>query len=211
MEVGWWPMKDRLSYKKLMLYHNIVRSDDKRVIKKLISAQEREVRPTTWLAAVEREIRKYNIQLKAKESLKSTWKREVKRKINEEVELELRQKCNNSSKARTVKEDKFERKEYLKGKVDAKTVKKILRARLNMCKLPGNYKQGGKGTCNLCEEGEGTTEHYFTCKQVHRLKKVWGVNVEQLKSQEIAVMINVANFLEKVEIMIEPGKKKWCP
>ena len=209
MEVGWWPMKDRLSYKKLMLYHNIVRSDDRRVIKKILSAQEREVRPTTWLAAVERDIRKYKIQLNAKETLKSTWKREVKRRINEEVELELRQKCNNSAKARIVKEDKFERKGYLQGKVDTKTAKKILLARLNMCKLPANYKQDGKGTCHLCEEGEGTTEHYFRCVQVNRLKKVCGVKVEHLMSQDMMEMRNVANFLEKVEIMLEPGMKKW--
>ena len=188
MEVGWWPMKDRLSYKKLMLYHNIVRSDDRRVIKKLLRVQEREVRPTTWLAAVEREIDKYKIGLNARESCKSTWKKEVKENINKEVELELRKKCENSSKARIVKDDKFEKKEYLQGKVDAKTAKKILRARLNMCNLPGNYKQNGKGTCNLCEEEEGTTEHYFTCKRVRMLSKEWGVKTEHLKSQEIMVM-----------------------
>ena len=146
-------------------------------------------------------LRKYKIHLNAKESLKSTWKREVKRRINEEVELELRQKCNNSTKARIVKEDKFERKGYLQGKVDTKTAKKILRARLNMCKLPANYKQDGKGTCHLCEEGEGTTEHYFRCVQVNRLKKVCGVKVEHLMSQDMMEMRNVANFLEKVEIM----------
>ena len=92
MEVGWWPMEARLSYKKLMLYHNILRSNDRRVIKKLICTQEREMRPTTWMAAVERDMVKYNIELKAKETLKSTWKSEVKRKINNEVEKELRHK-----------------------------------------------------------------------------------------------------------------------
>ena len=29
MEVGWWTMKARLRYAKLMLYHNIIRSNDR--------------------------------------------------------------------------------------------------------------------------------------------------------------------------------------
>ena len=100
-------------------------------------------------------------------------------------------------------------KEYIQGKVDVKTAKKIHRARLNMCNLPGNYNSDGKGICNLCEKGEGSTEHYFRCSQVHMLSKVWGVKAEDLKSQDIEVMRRVANFLEKVEIMIEPSRKKW--
>ena len=39
------------------------------------------------------------------------------------------------------------------------------------------------------------------------LLKEWGVKAEYLKSQEIMVMKNMANFLEKVEIMTEPGMK----
>ena len=47
MEVGWWTMKARIKYAKLMLYHNIKRSNDRRVIKQLVTAQENEVRGTT--------------------------------------------------------------------------------------------------------------------------------------------------------------------
>ena len=63
MEVGWWPMKARVSYKKWMLFHIIMRSHKRRVLKKLLLAQERENRETTWLASVRKEMKRYNIEL----------------------------------------------------------------------------------------------------------------------------------------------------
>ena len=160
MEVGWWTMKARLEYRKLMLYHNIMKSDERRVAKQLLEVQENEIRETTWLAEVKKVIERLDITLNVKETLKSTWKRETKRKINKEMEIEIRQKCYNSKKSRIVKDDQYGRKEYLGGKVELMTVKKILRARMNMCRLPGNYKNDGDGNCPLCEQEEGSTEHY---------------------------------------------------
>ena len=211
MEVGWWTMEGRIVYAKLMLYHNIMRSNKKRVLKKLLKEQEKEERETTWLADIKRHIERLEINLKAEDTLKSTWKREVKKKINEEMEREIRQKCYNSKKARFVKDDKYERKEYLtNGKASLTTAKSILRVRLNMSSLPGNYKSGGDGLCTLCEEEEGSTEHYLSrCCQVQLLRKVWGVKTEATYSQEITEMGDLANFMKKIELMIEPGRKDF--
>ena len=52
-------------------------------------------------------------------------------------------------------------------------------------------------------------EHYFTCKGVSRLIKVWEVKKEDMKSQDIGEMRSTANFFEKVEILLEPNKKSW--
>ena len=204
-------MEGRIVYAKLMLYHNIMRSNKKRVLKNLLKEQEKEERETTWLAGIKRQIERLNISLKAEDTLKSTWKREVKKKINEEMEREIRQKCYYSKKARFVKDDKYERKEYLtNGKASLTTAKAILRVRLNMCSLPGNYKNRGDGLCTLCEEEEGSTEHYLSsCSQVQLLRKVWGVNTEATRSQEKADMEDLANFMKKIELMIEPGRKDF--
>ena len=81
-----------------------------------------------------------------------------------------------------------------------------------MCNLPGNYKSGGDGLCNLCEEEEeeGSTEHYLNdCNQAQILRKAWGVNMESVHSQEKSHMEDLANFLKKIEIMIEPGRKNF--
>ena len=76
MEVGWWTMEGRIVYAKLMLYHNIMRSNKKRVLKNLLKEQEKEERETTWLAGIKRQIGRLNMSLKAEDTLKSTWKRE---------------------------------------------------------------------------------------------------------------------------------------
>ena len=205
MEVGWWNMRARLAYQKMMLYHNIVRSDLKRPLKRILAAQEKEERETTWFCSVQREIQRYGIELDVKDTLKSTWKREVKKKINEKMEYELQEKCNNSKKSRIVKNDKFQKKEYLLGKVTLSDAKKILNTRMNMVKVPGNYKGKSDGNCPLCEREEGSTEHYFQCVNVKQLVEVWNVTADDLSNQNIQKMKDVANFMEKVQIMVNPG------
>ena len=211
MELGCWTMKGRVAYVKLMLYHNILRSDKRRVLRKLLKEQEKEARETTWLACIKMEIERYSIELNPEETLKSTWKREVKKKINEEMEKEIRQQCYSMKKARFIKDDKYERKEYLrKGNTDLKTAKAILRTRLNMSNVPANYKNKGGGQCNLCDGGEGSTEHYLTsCSQIQLLRNIWKVQVNDIDNQEISKMKDVANYIEKVEILLEPGKRNY--
>ena len=120
------------------------------------------------------------------------------------MEIEIRQKCYNSKKSRIVRDDQYQRKDYLGGKVELRTVKKILRARMNMCNFPGNYKKNGDGKCPLCELEEGSTEHYFKCQRVNVIAKAWDVKIEDLRSLDISDMRRVASFLENVETMLDP-------
>ena len=75
-----------------------------------------------------------------------------------------------------------------------------------MSKLPGNYKGGGEGTCLLCNLEKGSTEHYFDCPSVRQLVEVWDVQENDLGSLEVKKMKAVANFIENVEMMMEPMK-----
>ena len=127
------------------------------------------------------------------------------------MEKEIRQQCYSMKKARFIKDDKYERKEYLrKGNTDLKTAKAILRTRLNMSNVPANYKNKGGGQCNLCDGGEGSTEHYLTsCSQIQLLRNIWKVQVNDIDNQEISKMKDVANYMEKVEILLEPGKRNY--
>ena len=209
METGWWTMRGRLSYKKLMLYHNIVTSDDKRVVKNMIAVQKEMNRSTTWYGSIQNEISKYGIELEAETSIKSKWKKHVKEKINERMEAEIREKCYSMSKARTVKDDRYEKKEYL-CTASFYESKKILKARMHMSKLPGNYKGKGEGTCPLCNMEKGNLEHYFECRCVRQLVEEWDVEKSDLGSLEKERMKAVVNFIEKVEIMLEPMKILGC-
>ena len=203
METGWWTMRARLAYKKLMLYHNILRSDDKRVIKRILKEQEKEERETTWYSNIKKLKATYGIELEAEKNLKSAWKKHVKRKIAEKTEKDVRELCSEKKKARIVQNDQYERKEYF-GKVPLNEARKITKTRMCMNKIPGNYKHKGVVTCPLCEEGEGSTEHYFECSSTKYLSEVWDVKKEDLKSQDTQKMKDVANFMEKVEEMLKP-------
>ncbi len=205
METGWWNMIGRLAYRKLMLYHNIVNSDDKRVIKQLIGVQKEMNRMTTWYGSIKREIDTYGIELEAENTLKSKWKKHVKKKIGEKMESDIREKCKTMSKARTVKNDVYKKKEYLSFASFYDT-KKILKARLHMSKLPGNYKGRGEGICPLCNVEKGNFEHYFDCRYTRQLVAEWDVEKGDLESSEKEKLRAVANFIEKVEIMLEPTK-----
>ena len=207
METGWWTMRARLAYKKLMLYHNIQRSNDKRIIKRIVKIQKEEKRETTWYSGIQQEIKRYDIQLEVDDVLKSQWKKHVKEKITQKMEQDIRTMCRRMKKTRIVKKDEYKKKEYL-GKLPLMQVRKILKVRMNMSKVPGNYKREGMETCPLCQRGEGSTEHYFECKRVRQLAKVWDVKKEDLESQNIHKMREVACFMEKVEIMLKPMMPK---
>ena len=206
METGFWTMRARLAYKKLMLYHNIVKSDEKRVMKKILKVQEKEERSTTWYSNIKKEMKRYRITLDVEEVSKSQWKKHVKERIAEEVEKEVRSICRSKKKGRTVMNDKHERKFYL-GKVPLKEMKKILKVRLHMTRIPANFRGGKDGECPLCKHEEGNDEHYFKCKAVERIAEVWEVGEEDINSLDIDKMTRVANFMEKVEMMLEPERK----
>ena len=207
METGFWTMRARISYRRLMLYHNIVVSDERRITKQLIEEQKRQMRNTTWYSEIQREIEKYKITLEPQNSLKSEWKKHVKDKITAETTSELKTKCSEMTKGRWITSKELVLSEYLK-KLSLKESKKILRVRMNMVKIPGNYKGNSVEFCPLCKLEERNAEHYFHCSQVKQIKESCGVVESDLKSSNIKVMQNVALFFENVEIMVEPVMKK---
>ena len=201
METGWWTMRARLSYKKLMLYHNIVTSDDKRVVKNMLEVQRESKRVTTWYASVKRDMCKYKIELEPVVTMKSRWKNHIKLKITETMEIEIREQCKKMTKARNIKNDEYRKKEYL-SIADFNDSKKILKARMHMSKLPGNYKGTGDGVCTLCQEGKGNLEHYFRCRNTRQLVNIWDVDENDLGSLNLDRMRAVANFIEKIELLV---------
>ena len=206
METGWWTMRARMEYRKLMLYHNIKRSDEKRVIKRVLEKQKEEDRPTTWYSSVKEIMKRYGIMLDVNVSSKSQWKKHVKKLIYKQVEKEVRTKCQEMSKGRTIRNDSFVRKDYI-GKVPFMMMKKIMKYRTHMTTIPGNYKEDTDGECLLCGKAKGTTEHYFTCTETTQIAAVWEVDKQDLMSDDIQTMKNVANFMEKVELLMDPVYK----
>ena len=201
METGTWTMVGRIHYKRLMLYHHIKNSSEDRLIRKIVLVQEEEQRKGMWNEETAEEtaaiITKYDLQsINVKETPKSTWKKEVKRKIKAAMEKEIREGCSTLKKARTIVEDSFERKEYL----DEQTIEEskwITRMRLHMTDIPCNYGEGE--VCWLCGKESVNSEHYFQCRETERLRKCCNVtSSEQMKSGNIIELVNSSKFMRRV-------------
>ena len=134
--------------------------------------------------------------------VKSTWKKEVKEQIKNKVELEIKEKCADLRKTRTVREDPHALKQYLQ-ECTPKEASELLRTRLHMTKLTCNYGVSSN-QCPLCGyQGKTETEHFFEkCKRTRRLAEIY-----ETKADDIAgtadQMKKATKHLKKVEVMME--------
>ena len=84
-----------ITYKRLMLYHNLVNSDDDRIAKHIVKAQELSGHEECLFGNMRRESKELEIELNeelVKGKLKSAWKKEVKERIRVAVEKKMKEK-----------------------------------------------------------------------------------------------------------------------
>ena len=145
----------------MMLYHNILNSDDDRLVKRTVEYQEMSGHEKCWFGNLKKEGEELGIEVnegKVKGVMKSNWKREVKKKIQMAVEKKISEKKTDSKKLRFIKEGS---NKYL-DEVFNEDATMAIKIRLNMVSwIDGN--EGGDNDCPLCEEAEYTTEHVFEC------------------------------------------------
>ena len=164
-EVGMWRMQERLMYRKIMLYHNIVNSDDNRLAKKIIEEQEKTNEEGTWYAEVAKHLKTLEIDKGlVKESTKSALKKMVKEKITKRMQCAINTEKKKSSKMRFLNGDELQLRDYIKwGR--GNEVLQTIKTRLNMQEIYANY----KGNCELprlcphCQLEDDTTEHLVEC------------------------------------------------
>ena len=103
---------------------------------------------------------------------KSDWKRTVKDKIQNQIQERVEKEMENKTRLRTVREDKWERKEYITTS-DSDLVKDIIKIRLYMWELKKNYPREENYTkCPICNQKEDTTEHVLECQTAKTLHKI---------------------------------------
>ena len=71
MELGMWKMENRIVYKKLMLYHNLINSGNERMANKIIMYQNEEGREGTWMSQVNQLSEILDVKTNACDVLKS--------------------------------------------------------------------------------------------------------------------------------------------
>ena len=113
------------------------------------------------------------------------------------MENGIREMCHNLSKSRSILNDKYELKKYLK-EMSVEEAKQVLRMRLHMVDLPCNY--GGGGKCWLCDRTQDVnTEHYFECKGTEVIRKHLNTKRGHITSNERHYLLNASKFLQMVE------------
>ena len=172
-ETGIWRIAEMILYMKLMLIHNIMHSSPERLIRRMIEEQDRLQYQGCWLQELRREAEKREIivdlneiQQMSKPKYKKAMKQQIEKKMIEDM------KNNAGKKMRTVVEDGFRRKEYIKeGKFTEDEIKELLKIRLHMGNMKANYRDGSNTRCQFCDRAEETTEHVLTeCQSIEYLR-----------------------------------------
>ena len=200
METGIWTMEAKYDYKKLMLYHRIVNSDKHRIMKKMLDEQTKWGRRGTWYDSINKIMYKYNIKDNTREALKSEWKKMVKAHIKQKTEEIIRESCKNMSKCRTICNEEYSMKDYMKECTSNDAIH-ILRMRLHMVKLPCNYKNNKwNERCRVCGEITGIkTEHYFVCSGAVYIRKRWNITINSLTSNDIDELKRASQYIKAIE------------
>ena len=103
-------------------------------------------------------------------------KKKVKGKAIDRIRKRMKEDMQEKTKCRTVRNDKWERKQYIK-KCESNTIK----IRLHMWNTKCNHKRNESGTaCPLCKTEEGNAEHIMVCQEgnnmynlLHENEKDW--------------------------------------
>ena len=169
-ETGIWPYKYVVVYKKLMFLHHLIHSSDDRIAKMVVLKQQQmmmeEKKNNTWFAELYHRVAPMKIDIKievVEKKKKSSWKKELKKKLGEEIEREIQELAKQKTKLRFLKEKPFEREDYVET-CHAEMVGKIMSIRLNMVDCRANYKNNSADVkCVVCDEIE-TTEHLLECQ-----------------------------------------------
>ena len=62
-ETGIWPVKNKIEYKKIMLFHNIITSSEKRLVKEIVEDQIRKPYSGCWVESITEICKKYDLNL----------------------------------------------------------------------------------------------------------------------------------------------------
>ena len=160
-------------YRKIMLFHNIMVEDKNRLAREVLAQQITDGHEESFANQVREEaavLSIADITELTKSQLKKTIKDEIRSRMQNEIAVEV----NANSKLRFLsKRDQYERAEYV-NEMAGDEVLEILKIRLNMMDIHGNYKTDltKKRLCPHCTRHKDTTEHLITCSAVES-KENW--------------------------------------
>ena len=186
-ETGVWPIKENIIYQRMMFLENMMNSKEERLGRMVAMEQRESGRENSWYGETKKYARKLNIDLHwVTEGNKEKWKKLIKERIQEKIEREAESKEQVFRKMRHQKEQRFERKRYLR-EMGIREASKTMKRRLEMNDIGNNM---GKDWKCKCGEKE-TSEHVIKCKIGNKSE----VNVDWLKETDNVDKIRRINSL----------------
>ena len=163
-ELGIWPVEQQLHYRQIMLLHNILQSDDNRLLKELVEDQIYETWNGSWYEGIKTTCDKYGIELNdIRTWSKFQCKHITKRRIEDRIQELFQESKQEMRKLRFIQE--FGKKKYLDD-LEYQDSITMLKVRLNMietkCNYKGNFKENEM--CQICQAERDTTEHLLVCQ-----------------------------------------------
>ena len=208
-ETGYWPFSYVIVYKRLMFFHHLLHSEERRIARRITINQmnAETMSQRNWYAGVKEWLERLKLASDEKEIMnieKSTWKKEVKEKIGKVVSSKVEMKTAEMKKLRFVQNHK--QQEYIKV-CRMEKVKSIMKVRLNMVEVKANFK--GKYPdikCTACKQEEETTEHVIKCQEYKRLigHSIKIENTVEESIQKADWLIEASEVFERIE-----ETRKW--
>ena len=204
-ELGLWPIKQLIEYKRLTILHRILTSEEKRLLREIIIDQIERPYTGCWSKTTLEICEKYNIEVKDLiKQTKKQFKRQVKRKVQEQVDMQMKKEIEEKTKLRFCVCTSSKRKPYLE-QLGYSEAKMILKLRLNMTELKCNYKNQYKDVkCDLCHTDNDTTEHLFQCPKMKEMTDVPNITTmtreDRQSNEQLARFIKNALNLKGIDI-----------
>ena len=170
-ELGIWKLEEKINYRRVMLVQNILKSNDRRLTKRILLEQQDEAEDDdTIYETTKRTLERYGIDINDIAHMrKSELKKDVKKEICREMNRMIQKAADNMTKMRFMKGEVFARKKYVE-KMNGHESLRVLKTRLNMQPVYKNFKADVKleKQCPYCVQSEDNTEHLVECKAVGR-------------------------------------------
>ena len=185
-----------------MLYHNLENSSDKRVAKQVIRQQEKYHMANCFYSEILKSAEKIEFKLlDARQVKKSTWKQQVKEKVKRKVWSIMEDKIESMKKLRFLKGEKYGlRKRRYTSECPMWEVTEIMKVRLNMVKIDGNF--GKHDQCKVCGVYEESTEHILQCGVISE-KMGSKISIQFVDSEDVEELRETARYMRRAVRIIE--------
>ena len=163
MELGVWPVRERLEYLTFMLYQDLARRKEG-VASSIVQSDEMKQFPNFIVERAKRTmigLGKTSFDPRSKD--KQEWAKILRKGLLKRIEIRLKAEMDGKTKSRFIVNRKFKRKGYI-FKETGNTALQILRIRLNMFPTKSNFKANQESfACPKCSSQDDTTEHVVEC------------------------------------------------